>query len=337
VTDDEAFVRAVVAAPADDAPRLVYADWLDERGDPRGAYLREELRWARGRCGEPSPDRVITLGNALDHVWVCHVSRPPVGVCFDGVAFVESGPEVTISDVLALEQRVGHQFPGEYRAFLLNVNGGRPDPNVITTRVGSWGFEWSPAPLTVEKFFSAGPNGCGLESASADLRRSHGELFLGYIPIARLEGNAYLLLGLSGREWCKVRNWSGSDVDMPAKLAGTLGDLFDRLQPPASLVEELIRRGSTGQFIRWLETGGRSDAIVNGSGRLLLIAVRHRQVDVVRELLRRRARLTNEVMAFADSAGDLELSRLVKSRWDALPEFSRSLLRQRATESAAFI
>ena len=106
MTDDEAFVRAVVAAPADDAPRLVYADWLDERGDPRGAYLREELRWARGRCGEPSPDRVITLGNALDHVWVCHVSRPPVGVCFDGVAFVESGPEVTISVVLALEQRV---------------------------------------------------------------------------------------------------------------------------------------------------------------------------------------------------------------------------------------
>jgi uncharacterized protein (TIGR02996 family) len=31
MTDDEAFVRAIVAAPADDAPRLVYADWLDER------------------------------------------------------------------------------------------------------------------------------------------------------------------------------------------------------------------------------------------------------------------------------------------------------------------
>ena len=28
MTDDEAFIRAIVAAPADDAPRLVYADWL---------------------------------------------------------------------------------------------------------------------------------------------------------------------------------------------------------------------------------------------------------------------------------------------------------------------
>jgi uncharacterized protein (TIGR02996 family) len=32
--------RAVVAAPADDAPRLVYADWLLERGDARGELIR---------------------------------------------------------------------------------------------------------------------------------------------------------------------------------------------------------------------------------------------------------------------------------------------------------
>ena len=32
-----AFERAILAAPNDDAPRLVYADWLDERGDPEFA------------------------------------------------------------------------------------------------------------------------------------------------------------------------------------------------------------------------------------------------------------------------------------------------------------
>jgi uncharacterized protein (TIGR02996 family) len=35
-----AFVRAILAAPHDAAPRLMYADWLEERGDPRGEYLR---------------------------------------------------------------------------------------------------------------------------------------------------------------------------------------------------------------------------------------------------------------------------------------------------------
>jgi uncharacterized protein (TIGR02996 family) len=38
--EEEGFLRAIAAAPMDDLPRLVYADWLEERGDPRSIYLR---------------------------------------------------------------------------------------------------------------------------------------------------------------------------------------------------------------------------------------------------------------------------------------------------------
>jgi uncharacterized protein (TIGR02996 family) len=38
--EDLAFIRAIRETPEDDALRLVYADWLDERGDPRGEFLR---------------------------------------------------------------------------------------------------------------------------------------------------------------------------------------------------------------------------------------------------------------------------------------------------------
>jgi uncharacterized protein (TIGR02996 family) len=38
--EEEAFTLAMLAAPREDAPRLVYADWLDARGDPRGELLR---------------------------------------------------------------------------------------------------------------------------------------------------------------------------------------------------------------------------------------------------------------------------------------------------------
>src|SRR5262245_34100031 len=38
--DDAGFLQAVLDSPEDDALRLVYADWLEERGDPRGEYLR---------------------------------------------------------------------------------------------------------------------------------------------------------------------------------------------------------------------------------------------------------------------------------------------------------
>lgn len=43
MTDDEqAFIREIAASPDAILPRLIYADWLDEQGDPRGEYLRLE-------------------------------------------------------------------------------------------------------------------------------------------------------------------------------------------------------------------------------------------------------------------------------------------------------
>ena len=39
MSDRDAFLAAIAAAPEDDAPRLVYADWLDENGDPERAEL----------------------------------------------------------------------------------------------------------------------------------------------------------------------------------------------------------------------------------------------------------------------------------------------------------
>src|SRR5436309_530177 len=98
MTDDEAFVRAIVAAPGDDLPRLVYADWLDDRADPRGAYLRAEVEWA-GRWAPPStragrwtmPTKLDRLAEGIDPVWLARVSRPPVGVCCDSIRFRECG------------------------------------------------------------------------------------------------------------------------------------------------------------------------------------------------------------------------------------------------------
>jgi uncharacterized protein (TIGR02996 family) len=48
--DEDAFLRAIAAAPADDAPRLVYADWLDEHGRPeRAEFIRAQCELARPR------------------------------------------------------------------------------------------------------------------------------------------------------------------------------------------------------------------------------------------------------------------------------------------------
>src|SRR5262245_17812978 len=46
--DADAFLAAIRAAPADDAPRLVYADWLDDHGQPeRAEFIRVQCELAR--------------------------------------------------------------------------------------------------------------------------------------------------------------------------------------------------------------------------------------------------------------------------------------------------
>jgi uncharacterized protein (TIGR02996 family) len=44
VDAEEGFINAILASPADAAPRLVYADWLEERGDEMSLRRAEFLR-----------------------------------------------------------------------------------------------------------------------------------------------------------------------------------------------------------------------------------------------------------------------------------------------------
>ena len=47
MADEQALVQAILANPTDDGPRLVYADWLEERGDLRGEFLRIQTALTR--------------------------------------------------------------------------------------------------------------------------------------------------------------------------------------------------------------------------------------------------------------------------------------------------
>jgi uncharacterized protein (TIGR02996 family) len=69
MTDADALLRAVIAAPDDDAPRLVYADWLDEHGDPdRAAFIRAQVELAR----DPNHPRRAELVQTEKTLWNRH-------------------------------------------------------------------------------------------------------------------------------------------------------------------------------------------------------------------------------------------------------------------------
>lgn len=69
-----AFVRAILDAPDDLTARLVFAAWLDERGDPRGEYIRAR---AGGQTGGVSQGRCEELRSVIDPGWLPLLGDPP--------------------------------------------------------------------------------------------------------------------------------------------------------------------------------------------------------------------------------------------------------------------
>ena len=74
MTQDEPFLRALLANPDDRVSRLVYADWLDDRADPRAEYLRLFARAAELPPGDANRAelrrRLLELQADLPPWWV---------------------------------------------------------------------------------------------------------------------------------------------------------------------------------------------------------------------------------------------------------------------------
>lgn len=66
---DAELLAAVTANPLDDEAREVYADWLEQRGDPRGEYLRLEHQLHR------IPRRLAELAPNIDPKWIDAVAN----------------------------------------------------------------------------------------------------------------------------------------------------------------------------------------------------------------------------------------------------------------------
>ncbi len=82
MADDLAFLRALLASPDDNALRLVYADWLEERGDPRGTLLRLEVAAQEAEPLAEFPDlreRVHQARVGIDARWLALIDRPQAG------------------------------------------------------------------------------------------------------------------------------------------------------------------------------------------------------------------------------------------------------------------
>lgn len=93
---DADFLAAIIADPKNDVPRLIYADWLEERGDPRGEFIRRSCvppyHCYRYQFPEGPPAALeILLGRPTGRGWVgvrsgLIVIAPPL----EGIAYTIS-------------------------------------------------------------------------------------------------------------------------------------------------------------------------------------------------------------------------------------------------------
>ncbi|AWM35707.1 hypothetical protein GobsT_66070 [Gemmata obscuriglobus] len=86
MSDEAGFLGKLLEAPADDTTRLVYADWLTERGDPESAakarFLRLTVRFRQsGRTNEHQQAELQPLAAALPPEWLGVVSSLKVEGC----------------------------------------------------------------------------------------------------------------------------------------------------------------------------------------------------------------------------------------------------------------
>jgi uncharacterized protein (TIGR02996 family) len=311
VTDDEAFIRAVVDGPGDDTPRLVYADWLDDRADPRGTYLRAEHAWARTGRGAK---KLAAPAAGLDPVWVARVSRPPHGVCADKIVMRTDRPPLAPADLDAAEARLGVALPAEHRALLLNWNGARPSIGL-------------PAPTprlrfyhtAVEEFVHVTPAGGPrrgvwdlVHAASAILNPDylfrHGRTenpMADFLPLADSGEGDFYMIGARGRVTGRVAFFhdfthNAGDPDHLSVAWPSLGRLLASITDHAPEWYRLIKNGDKAGLFAWLDAGGDVNALdAERDETPLTLAMVAEDLPLVQELLARGAKVDRRAREMA--------------------------------------
>ena len=144
-------------------------------------------------------------------------------------AMLEVGPPLTDARIATLERKLAVVLPADYRMFLKQYNGGRPDPRYFPIHGldnNSFGG--------IQIFFELD---CKIQSANIDwnyltyMRRIPGNLF----PIACDDGGNLICLSVGGSDKGAVYYWDHDNEHSPPSydnvylIAETFGEFLDSI------------------------------------------------------------------------------------------------------------
>src|SRR4051812_21402295 len=100
---DAAFQKAIRNDPEDDALRLVYADWLEDRGDCRGEYIHLAHALDNLPLSDPSADkmyqRLQELKKGINSRWLAQVMAGRVTLRYHRTTFALLNEKPILSPV----------------------------------------------------------------------------------------------------------------------------------------------------------------------------------------------------------------------------------------------
>jgi uncharacterized protein (TIGR02996 family) len=108
--EPDPFLRAILEKPDDDLPRLIYADWLDEHGDPaRAEFIRAQCTLARiPRNAKPRPPDYRVLGERLTALLMANRSEwlRPLAVWLRQLKVMWAGGDVWVRSEREVQSRL---------------------------------------------------------------------------------------------------------------------------------------------------------------------------------------------------------------------------------------
>jgi uncharacterized protein (TIGR02996 family) len=364
--DDESFLQAIVASPEDRSLRLVYADWLEERGDPRAQFIR--IVDAMGHTPVCSARyrklrlRRDALRPRLDGDWVklmLRVPFPDIRLRIKELSKLDRERAIFASDshqyrlkpllsqerVRLIESRLGCQLPDQYRRFVTELADGGAGPAYGIQPLDSLleGRENDDWITSLARPFPV-PTGV------ADMR----ELAYsppGALPICEIGCGGYYYLILAGPDRGKVwtqnpdGDWSPTLLD-ESHLPGGPDAQIDTLLEAAIRSPQALKLEFVDWYLKWLDESlwdisCKSTAIdelfdldpdtteVRVTGRKLnALPERLRQLTALRVLKLHGDGLT-ELPDWIGDFGDLEFLSVGKNPLAYLPESIGNLRRLR--------
>ncbi len=134
---------------------------------------------------------------------------------------IKSGDPITESDISEFEATYKVQLPEDYKDFLVENNGGRPEKNFFPFQDDGFIIAW---------FFNLKNGKDTLEWTLQLLWIAEQTIPRNLLPVARGQGADFYCICLDSNNYGKVFLWYGNIDEEPFEVASSFSELVDGLQ-----------------------------------------------------------------------------------------------------------